>query len=86
MLVYLELTEIDKTIVSKPKAAVVAKPKEVEVTPVPTKEKTEAAQPAVEEKKKKSFFGKPAAGSEKTTGEKKPLGGLKKIFKSRRAE
>jgi large subunit ribosomal protein L17 len=85
-MVYLELTEIDQIMISKAKSQAAAKPKEIDVTPQETKE----AKPVAEEKKpSKGLFkkSKPAAGGEKekATGEKKPLGGLKKIFKSNRA-
>ena len=84
-LVYLELTEKEHLVVSKPKTQAAAKPKEVDVAPA--KEAKEAQAPAEEKKAPaKTLFKKGAPSSEKATGEKKPLGGLRKIFKSRRAE
>ena len=85
-LVYLELTEKDQLMVSKPKSTAVIKPKEVDVTPV--KEPKEVVKTGVEEKKptSKMPFQKGVPSAEKATGEKKPFGGLRKIFKSRRSE
>ena len=87
-LVFLELTEKDQVVVSKPKSAAVTESKVIDVTP----DAKEAGHLADEKKKSskpesKSLFkkgGAPAAG-EKTASEKKPLGALKRIFKSKRA-
>jgi large subunit ribosomal protein L17 len=85
-LVLLELTEKDQVVVSKPKSAGVAESKVIDVTPgeaKPVDEKKKSSKPESKSPFKKG--GVPAAG-EKTASEKKPLGALKRIFKSKRAD
>jgi large subunit ribosomal protein L17 len=87
-MVLLELTEKDQVIVSKPKVAAVSQPKVVDVTPesqeVKSAEETKKKSPKPEQSKTPFKKGVPVA--EKTASEKKPLGALKRIFKSKRAD
>src|SRR3989338_499435 len=72
-MVYLELTEIDQTMISKAKPQAAAKT--VDVAPAKESKEAERSSKPAEEKNvaPKTFF-KKTAGPEKTTGEKKPLG------------
>jgi large subunit ribosomal protein L17 len=94
-LVFLELTEKEEVIISKAKSSAVAKPKPIDVTPHPESTAVkDVSKTAPEESKKispkpeqeKSFFKKVLPRPEKNTGVKNFFGGLRKIFKSRRAE